>query len=92
MDTDMDRDYSESAYAATSNSNLSKETRKPRGRNCKSKSCHGGRKKDKKGAKRQHEKNTCPHSTTPNSIAYPRINACGTRNIRGIDSSPYATN
>jgi hypothetical protein len=30
--------------------------------------------------------------TTPNPIAYPRINACGTRNIRGIDSSPSATN
>jgi hypothetical protein len=61
MDADMDTDYSESAYAATSNSNLSKETLKPRGRNCKSKSRHGGCKKDKKSAKKQHEKNTCPH-------------------------------
>ncbi len=61
MDADMDTDYSESAYAATSNSNSSKETRKPRGRNCKSKSHHGGREKDKKGAKKQHEKNTYPH-------------------------------
>ncbi len=61
MDAYMDTDYSESAYAATSNSNLSKETRKPRGHNCKSKSCHGGREKEKKGAKKQHEKNTCPH-------------------------------
>jgi hypothetical protein len=32
------------------------------------------------------------NSTAPNPIAYPRINACGTRNIRGIDSSPSVTN
>jgi hypothetical protein len=31
MDADMDTDYSESAYAATSDSDTSKETRKPRG-------------------------------------------------------------
>ncbi len=61
MDADTDTDYSESAYAATSNSNLSEEVHKPRGRDCKSKPRHGGRKKDKKGAKKQHEKNTCPH-------------------------------
>ncbi len=30
MDADTDKDYSESAYAATFDSNLSKETRKPR--------------------------------------------------------------
>ncbi len=57
----MDMDYSESAYATTSNSNLSKKTRKPCGHDCKSKSHHGGCKKEKKGAKKQHEKNTCPH-------------------------------
>jgi hypothetical protein len=61
MDADTDTDYSESAYAVTSISNLSKETRKPRGCNRKSKSRHGGCKKEKKGAKKQHEKNTCPH-------------------------------
>ncbi len=61
MDADMDMDYSESAYAATSDSDLSKETRKLCGRNRKSKSCHGGCEKDKKGAKKQNEKNTCPH-------------------------------
>jgi hypothetical protein len=61
MDADMDMDYSESAYAATSDSDTSKEMRKPRERNCKSKPRHGGCKKDKKGAKKQHEKNTCPH-------------------------------
>ncbi len=61
MDADTDTDYSESAYAATSNSNLSKEMRKPRGHECKSKSHHGGCKKDKKGARKQHEKKTCPH-------------------------------
>jgi hypothetical protein len=62
MDADTDTDYSESAYAATSNSKSYKEMRKPRG--CKrhrSKSCHGGREKDKKGATKQQEKNTCPH-------------------------------
>jgi hypothetical protein len=58
MDADTDTDYSESAYAATSDSNFSKETRKPRGCDCKSKPRHGGREKDKKGAKKQHEKNT----------------------------------
>jgi hypothetical protein len=41
--------------------NSSKETHKPRGRDRKSKSRHGGCKKDKKGAKKQHEMNTCPH-------------------------------
>jgi hypothetical protein len=61
MDADTDTDYSESAYAATSNSDLSKEMRKPQGVNRKSKSRHGGHKKDKKGAIKQQEKNTCPH-------------------------------
>ncbi len=62
MDANTDRDYSESAYAATSDSDSSKETQKPRGRERqKSKSRHGGHKKDKKGAKKQQEKNTCPH-------------------------------
>ncbi len=62
MDADTDTDYSESAYAATSNSKSYKETRKPRGcERHKSKSHHGGCKKDKKGAKIQQEKNTCPH-------------------------------
>jgi hypothetical protein len=32
------------------------------------------------------------NSTAPNPIAYLRINACGTRNIRGINSSPSAMN
>jgi hypothetical protein len=36
MDADTDTDYSESACAATSNRDLSKETRKPRGRDRKS--------------------------------------------------------
>ncbi len=61
MDADTDTDYSESAYAATSNSNSSIETRKPCEHDHKSKSRHGGCEKDKKGAKKQHEKNTCPH-------------------------------
>jgi hypothetical protein len=62
MDANTDTDYSESAYAATSDSNLSKEMHKPRGRKRhKSKSRHGGHEKDKKGAKKQQEKNTCPH-------------------------------
>jgi hypothetical protein len=61
MHADMDTDYSESAYAAMSDSDSSKETCKPHGHDCKSKSHHGGREKDKKGAKKQHEKNTCPH-------------------------------
>jgi hypothetical protein len=61
MDADTDMDYSELAYAATSDSNLSKETRKPRGHDPKSKPRHGRWEKDKKGAKKQHEKNTCPH-------------------------------
>ncbi len=61
MDANTDTDYSESAYAAASDSDSSKEMRKPCGRDRKSKSCHGRRKKDKKGAMKQHEKNTCPH-------------------------------
>ena len=62
MDADTDTDYLESAYAATSDSKLYKETCKPRGRELhKSKSRHGGREKDKKGATKQQEKNTCPH-------------------------------
>jgi hypothetical protein len=61
MDADMDTNYLESTYAAMSDSNLSKETHNPCGCNCKSKSHHGGCEKDKKGAKKQHEKNTCPH-------------------------------
>ncbi len=61
MDADTDTDYSESAYAAIFDSDFSKETHKPHGCNCKSKPRHGGCKNDKKGAKTQHEKNTCPH-------------------------------
>jgi hypothetical protein len=63
MDVDTDTDYSESACAATSNSKSYKETCKPRGcKQHKSKSRHHGRrKKDKKGATKQQEKNTCPH-------------------------------
>ncbi len=62
MDADTDMNYSESAYAAMSDSELYKETRKPRGRERnKSKSRHGGHKKDKKGATKQQEKNICPH-------------------------------
>ncbi len=62
MDADTDMDDLESAYAATSNSELYKETRKPSGcKQHKSKSRHGGREKDKKGATKQQEKNTCPH-------------------------------
>ena len=62
MDADTDTDYSESAYAATSDSESFKETRKPRGwERHKSKSRHSRRKKDKKGAKKQQEKNTCSH-------------------------------
>jgi hypothetical protein len=62
MDADTDTNYSESAYATMSDSESYKETRKPRGRERhKSKSGHGRREKDKKGAKKQQEKNTCPH-------------------------------
>jgi hypothetical protein len=62
MDADTDTDYLESTYAATSNSKSYKETCKPRGREWhKSKSRHSGHKKDKKGATKQQEKNTCPH-------------------------------
>ncbi len=62
MGADMDTDNSESAYAATSDRKSYKVTCKPRGREQhKSKSRHGGCKKDKKGAKKQQEKNTCPH-------------------------------
>jgi hypothetical protein len=61
MDADTDMDYSESAYAAMSNSKSYKETCKPRGhKQHKSKLRHGGREKDKKGAKKQQEKNICP--------------------------------
>jgi hypothetical protein len=55
MDADMDTNYSEFAYAAASDSDSSKEMHKPRGCDRKSKPCHGRHKKDKKGAKKQHE-------------------------------------
>ena len=59
---DTDTDYSESAYGATSDSDSSKETRKPQGHERhKSKPHRGGREKDKKGTKKQQEKNICPH-------------------------------
>jgi hypothetical protein len=62
MDADTDTDYLESAYAATSDSEPYKETRKPCGcERHKSKSRHSGREKDKKGAKKQQEKNICPY-------------------------------
>ncbi len=95
MDADTDTDYSESAYAAMSNSDSSKETRKPRGHDRKSKPYHGRHKKDKKVQRSSMRRTPVPiarNSTTPNPIAYLRISACGTRNIRGINSSPSATN
>ncbi len=62
MDANTDTDYLESAYAATSNSELYNETCKPHGcERHKSKSHHGGREKDKKGVTKQQDKNTCPH-------------------------------
>ncbi len=61
MDADTDTDYSESAYAAMSDSDLSKEKCKPCGCDRKSKPRHGRREKDKRGAKKQHKKNPCPH-------------------------------
>jgi hypothetical protein len=62
LDANTDTDYLESAYAATSNSESYKEMHKPHGpERHKSKSRHGGRKKDKKDAKKQQEKNTCPN-------------------------------
>ncbi len=62
MDANMDTDYSESVYAATSDSESYKEMHKPCGREWhKCKSHHSECEKDKKGAKKQQEKNTCPH-------------------------------
>jgi hypothetical protein len=74
MHADTDTDYSESSYTATSNSKSYKEMRKPRGRKRhKSKSRHGGRKKDKKGAKKQQEKITCPYCTKFHRIKPHRV-------------------
>ncbi len=69
MDANTDTNYSESAYAATTDSKSYKETRKPRGcERHKSKSRQSRCKKDKKGAKKQQKKNTCPHCIKFNRI------------------------
>jgi hypothetical protein len=72
MDANTDTDYSESAYAATSNSKSYKEMRKPRGRERhKSKSRPGGGEKDKKGAKYSRRRTPAPiarNSTVSNPL------------------------
>ncbi len=96
MDANTDTNYSKSAYAATSDSESYKEMRKPRGRKQhKSKSHHGGCKKDKKGAKKQQEKNTCPHCIKFHHIKPHHVSedkCMWTRSIRDINSSPSVTN
>ncbi len=96
MDADTDTDYSESAYAATSDSKLYKETHKPHGRERhKSNSRHGGRKKDKKGATKQQEKTTCPqckkfHRIKPHCVA--KDKCMWNKKYKGYHSSPSVTN
>ncbi len=95
MDTDTGMDYLESAYAATSNSNSSKEMHKPHDAIANTNHVMADARRTKQVQRSSMRRTPVPiarNSTAPNPIAYPRINACGTRNIRGIDSSPSATN
>ena len=95
MDADTDTDYSESAYAATSDSDLYKETRKPvdaSGTNPNHVTADA--KRTRKVQKRSRRRTPAPialNSTVSNPIVYPRTNACGTRSIRDINSSPSVT-
>ncbi len=96
MDANTDTDYSESAYAATSDSESYKEMRKPRGRERhKPKSHHGRCKKDKKGAKKQQEKNTYPHCKKFHRIKPHRVSkdkCMWNKKYKDINSSPSVTN
>jgi hypothetical protein len=96
MDANTDTDYSESAYAATSNSKLYKETHKPRGRKRhKSKYITANGRRTRKVQRSSRRITPAPlarNSTISNPIVYLRTNACGTRSIRDINSSPSVTN
>jgi hypothetical protein len=64
MDEDTNSTYTKLAYRISSNSNLSKEERKPRARKHKKSQrskLQGGRRKQKKDKDEEHKKNTCPH-------------------------------
>ena len=96
MDADTDTNYSKSAYAAMSNSKLYKEMHKPREHERhKFKSRHSGCEKDKKSAKKEQEKNTCPHCIKFHHIKPHHVSedkCMWTRSIRDINSSPSVTN
>ncbi len=64
MGEDTDSAYTKSAYGVSSNSNLSKEERKPRTCKHKKSQCsklQGGHGKQKKDKDEEPKKNTCPH-------------------------------
>jgi hypothetical protein len=64
MGEDTNSVYTKSAYGVSSNSNLSKEERKPCARERKKSQCsklQGGRGKQKKDKDDKPKKNTCPH-------------------------------
>ncbi len=88
MDANTDTDYSESAYAATSDSESYKETCKPRGHERhKSKSHHGGRKKDKKGAKIENDESDwiqVKHKNSPKTKLTSPVNNITKHNAYGI--------
>jgi hypothetical protein len=80
MGEDTNSAYTKSAYGISSDSNSSKEERKPRA--CKHKKSQrskwqGGRGKQKKDKDNKPKKNTCPHCKS----------ACGTRSTRDTTSN-----
>ncbi len=64
MGEDTNSTYTKSVYNVSSNSNSSKEERKPHAHKRKKSQCsklHGGRRKQKKNKDNEQKKNTCPH-------------------------------
>ncbi len=64
VDRDTNSTYTKLAYRVNSNSNSSKEERKPRGSDCKKSQCsklHGGHGKHLKDKDDEPKKNMCPH-------------------------------
>jgi hypothetical protein len=95
MDADTDTDYSESAYAGRPTAIHPKRHASHVDVIANPNHVMADMRRTRKVQRSSMRRTPVPiarNSTAPNPMAYSRINACGTRNIRGINSSPFATN
>jgi hypothetical protein len=97
MGEDTNSAYTESAYGISSDSDLSKDKRKPRAHEHKKSQCsklQGGRGKQKKEKDDEPKKNTCTHCKSSIARSPIKLNlssACETRSTRATASNLSAT-